>query len=173
MGVITAIAATAMAIGGGLSAYGQYQAGKAEKKMADYNEALAKNQAKAAELQSMADAEALRRQQSRKRSSTEAAYAMTGFSKAGTPLLAMIEESKEMEIDVENIYRSGQIKASQLRSQADMFDFEGKNALRAAKFGAVGTLLQTAGSVGLQAKSALNKPPAGQTTNTGVPVYAD
>jgi len=138
-GIVTAVA------GAGVSAYGQYQAGQAQKAMGDYNAKLARNEAIAKEQATAAETQRMRTQKERALASQRAAYAKTGaMTTTGTPLLAMAEQAGLMELDILNMQRTGAMSAGASRSEAAMSKYQGSQAAKAGTIGAGSTLLQGA-----------------------------
>jgi hypothetical protein len=149
IGAIAAIAGTA------LSAYGTYQAGQAQKAMANYNARLANNEAIAREQATKAETERMRDENRRIRASQEAGYSASGaMASSGTPLLVMAEEAGKMEMDVMNMQRTGAMQAQASRAQAKLDKYSGKMAARSANIGAGATLLTGTGSAAMSYSAA-------------------
>ena len=140
--------ATAVVVAGaGLTAYGQYSAGKSQKAMADYNAQLAENEAIEKRQQTQADIESMRIQKDKMKSRQRAQYAKTGaVVTEGTPLLAQAEEAGLMELDILNRRRTGQMDVQSSLSEAELSKHQGKQAYRAGIIGAGSSLLSGAGS---------------------------
>jgi len=146
MGLET-LALAAVIAGTATAAYGQYQAGQAQKAAMDYNAKLAENEAIAKEQATRAETQRMRAQAERAKASQRAAYAKTGaVISEGTPLLSMAEQAGLMELDILNMQRTGAMSAQASRSQAAMDKFSGKQAATAATWQAGSTLLTGAGS---------------------------
>ena len=147
MGAEVAIAM--MAVGTAVNAYGQYQAGKAQKRAYEYNAQVQEQNAKMAQEQAEYEA---RRQKSRTRKMLAAqrvAYNASGVvGNAGTALDTLRQTMMEGEMDRMAILYGGDVEAVNQRSQAALSRMQGKAAYKAGMFGAAGTLLSGAGQTG-------------------------
>jgi hypothetical protein len=124
------------------AAYGQYQAGQSQKAMTKYNADLAENEAIAQEQATAAETERMRSQKKRQMSAQRAAASKTGaVISEGTPLLVMAEEAGLMELDIMNMQRTGAMQAQASRSEAKLQKYKGKQAARSANIQAGTTLL--------------------------------
>tara|TARA_S200000501_G_scaffold224852_1_gene210775 strand:+ start:565 stop:1044 length:480 start_codon:yes stop_codon:yes gene_type:complete len=151
------VAVAMMAVGTAVSAYGQYQAGKAQKRAYDYNAQIQEQNARIAQEQ--ADYEA-RRQESRTRKMLAAqrvAYAGSGFtSNTGTALDTLRQTMSEGEMDKMAILYGGSVEAVNQRAQASLSRMQGKAAYKAGMYNAAGTLLAGGGqtyTTGAQGKA--------------------
>ena len=123
------VATIAVVAGASLTAYSQYQAGKAQKAMADYNAKLAENEAIAQEQATRAETERMRSEKRRMLATQRAAYGKTGaIATEGTSLLTMAEQAGEMEKDILNMQRTGAMQAQASRSEAALSRYQGKQA---------------------------------------------
>lgn len=139
-----ASAAVPFAIGGGLlSAYGQIQAGKAQAAAASRNAAIKRLQAE--ELLQRAEiniGEVFR--EGRIMAGTQASsYAGAGVALDGTPLLVIEETLARAAEEASLIRRDAEFSAKMLRLGADIEERQGKEMEQAAKWGAVGSLINT------------------------------
>ena len=143
-----AITAAVVAVAGaGVSAYGQYQAGQAQKEMANYNAKLAENEAIAKEQATAAETQRMRSQKERALAAQRAGYAKSGsVITEGTPLLTMAEQAGLMELDILQMQRTGAMSAGASKSEASLSRYSGKQAATGAMWQTGGTLLQGAGS---------------------------
>ena len=141
------IGVVAVVAGTGIAAYGQYQAGQSQKAMADYNAKLARNEAIARDQATAAETERMRSEKKRMISAQRAAAGKTGaMISEGTPLLVMAEDAGLMELDILNMKRTGAMQAQASRSEATLSKYEGKQAARAGMIGAGSTLLSGFGT---------------------------
>ena len=150
-GAETALIALAVA-GTGTAAAGQYQQGQAQKQAAEFNAAIAKNQAIAARQKAAFDA-------SRQRSATadllarqRAAIAAAGVSLEGTPLELLEATAEAGELDAQVIIYGGELQSAGFRSQSELSRFTAASS--DGMLGAGATLLTGAGKTGLAAKQA-------------------
>lgn len=145
MGIITTIVLATMAIASaGIAAYGQYQAGQQAKAAGEYNAAVARNNATQAEAWASYNADQERRKRLAARETMISSYAKSGvvLDEDGTPGYVLNEQLVQDELAVQTILRSAKSQAASLRSQADMYSIEGKNAATAGTLAAVSTGLK-------------------------------
>ena len=144
-GFVAFAVAAASAAGG---TYAQHEQIKAEEDIADYNEAVSRQRAdataKAMETEtSMANASARRL-----KAEQRAILSKTGaLPTTGTPLLVMMEQAGNIEMDILMQRYNRQKEIAGYGSQADMTAFEGAQASRAAKISTGSTLLSSASSL--------------------------
>lgn len=144
MGVEVAIAM--MAVGTAVSAYGQYQAGRAQKAARDYNARLAEQNAKIAQDKAAYEAD---RQEARVRAvMAKQRVGGRGITRAGTPLEMLRQTAMEGELDRLSIMYGGDIEAVNERAKAAAERMQGKAAYQAGVIGSTGTLLSGAGKAG-------------------------
>lgn len=135
--------------GTALSSYGQYQSGKAQQDMANYNAKLAENEAIATEQLAHAETQRMTKDKQRLMATQRAGYAKSGsVITEGTPLLFMAEQAAEMELDMITQQRNRALEANMLRSQAKLDKYSGKVASYAGRLGAGATVLSGAGQAG-------------------------
>lgn len=141
------VALAMMAVGTAVNAYGQYQAGKAQQRAAEYNAQIQERNAEIAKQQAEYEA---RRQAKRTRqvlASQRVAYNASGFvGSAGTALDTLRQTMQEGEMDRMAIMYGGDVEAVNQRSQAALSRMKGKAAAQAGRIGAFGTLLGGGGN---------------------------
>lgn len=144
MGVEIMVAAAL--ISGGVSAYGQYQAGKQQARIANFNAAIAENNAVAAKQWASYNEDRYREQAKFQRARMISAYLKNGVSlEAGTtPMLVLEEQLVQDELEALSIRRGGEGEAGRYRSSAAMSRLEGSAAQTASYYGAGSTLLTSA-----------------------------
>ncbi len=155
------VAVSAIIVGGGIQAYGQYQAGKAaeaqgkaEQQIAEYNAKLKEREAAAELERSRAAAERFEREGEALQGTQVVTLAKGGvLTTVGTPALLLEETAQELEADRMQILREGFLAQSFRETEAGGLRFEGRAALargrnirRASTLQAGGTLLTTAGT---------------------------
>lgn len=132
----------------GVSAYGQYQAGKAENSAMKYNARMADMEAKDAEKRGVSEEANHARKVSQLKSSQRVEMAGNGLDLGfGTPLELFSQTAEWGERDRQTIEDNTNKEAWSLRSQGAMYRAKGKNAYTAGKMGAVGSLLGGASSL--------------------------
>lgn len=157
-----------MAIGTGISAFGQYQAGKAAKAQANYASQVAKNNAiiqeqnaKAALDKASADKEDRRRETLQRIGLQRAQLAAQGFDVGDGSALDILGDTAALgeldvlriEADGENRARNFRVQASNYTAESDLQIMKGKSASSAGKIGAFSTLLGGAGRIGAYMES--------------------
>jgi len=156
MSLISAIVVAAGAVGTGLQAYGQLQAGKAaqeqgkaEQRILDYNASLKEREATAARERAMEEARMFEERGRELQGTQKVTLAKGGvLSSEGTPALLMTEMARNLEADRNKIIKEGYLAESTLRSEAKGLRYEGmaakvrgKNANTGYKYGAMVSLL--------------------------------
>ena len=126
--VSTMIMAT-MAVATAVTAYGQYQAGKAQE----------------AAYEADKQAQRIRRLNATQR----AAYAASGINLSGSALDVMEDSTTQGEMDRLAILYGGDVEAANARNEATLSRFQGKSAAAAGQSAAFGTLLGGASSIGM------------------------
>lgn len=136
--------------GGGLSAFGSYAGGMAQRRTAEYNSRILQQKARMVEQVSAEETSQMHKEGRRLKASQTSGYAKSGaMIGSGTPLMVLAEQAGEMEMDVLKQRRNRAIEAQGLRSQAEMLRIQGKQASRAGIIGAGTALLGTAGKAGM------------------------
>ena len=141
------IALAATAIGTGVSAYSQYQAGKAQQALNNRNAEISDQAALDAERDSRFAANEQRKKGEALKARQRALYAKAGVVAAtGSPLLVQVEQAGELELTALDIERGGSITAAQQRNQAVLDRMAGRSARTTANLNTAGTILQGIGS---------------------------
>ena len=144
----SSLAALAM-IGGGLSAFGQYQEGVESKKAADYNAAIAESEAGLIRSNAALNLYRQRKQLQAVTGEQIAGYARAGVSvSTGSPLDVVADSISNAELEMEIGQFNLRQEALRRESEAKMLRKYGREDLRLAKYRAVGTLLTTAVETG-------------------------
>jgi hypothetical protein len=134
------------AVGTGITAYNQYQAGKAQQSLNNYNAAVNDQAALDAQRDSRIKATNQRHQAEKIKARQRALYAKAGVvSATGTPLLVQVAQAGELEMAALEVQQQGNAEAARLRTQGVLDRMAGKSARTAGNLGAVGTILQGAG----------------------------
>lgn len=135
-----------MVAGTAVSAFGQYQAGQAQKAAANYN---ARVQEAQAIQQEMENRENIRRERKSGQGLLSSQRQKLGASgvviQAGSPLEILGRTAGELELRAQDAARAGRSNLQYGLSQSRMTKWEGKQAATAATLGATGTILQGAG----------------------------
>ncbi len=139
----TALAALAAVV----SAAGAVQQGETARKSAEYQAAIAENNALAARQQAEHD-ERQHREKARQVLSAQRAKAAKGgvLTEQGSPLFVSTDTGESAEIDALNIRRGGQLRATDYQSQAALGRFQGQATQQQSYLQAGSSLLSAAGS---------------------------
>lgn len=141
---IATTAAITSLVAGGVSAYGQYQQGKAEKSAANYNARLANLQADNEKQKGLeAEAEHARKVQQLK-AQQRAGMAANGLDLTSDTPMSIFEQTAEWgERDRQTIAHNTDMDVWGLRSGSSLYKAQGKNALMSSYYGAGTTLLNS------------------------------
>jgi hypothetical protein len=131
--------AVAAVLAAGISAYATYESGQAQQQAALYQAKVQRNQAIAA--QQAADQAATQDRERTKRimSANIAALGASGIQPEGSPLLALIDQAQQGELNARTIETSGAREATGFRSQALLSNFYARQSSLAGTIGGVGT----------------------------------
>lgn len=137
----------AAAVGTGMSMYGQQQQARAGAAAADYNNDLAKTEARNKELEA---AEAIRRERASNRarlSEIRARLSASGtLTTEGTPLALLGESAGRFELGIQDAARASRMQVDSLRAQGRMGLWEADQMSSAAGIGILGTGLAGLGN---------------------------
>lgn len=145
--IYTALATSAAAAAA--SAYGSYTQGQNAKRTAEYNAAIARNEAEAARQKSVFDAETSREKYARLMGRQRALYSKAGVDiTSGSPLLMLADQAYEAEREKESILYSGEVGAAKYLNTASMYEYTGQNAATAGMITAGSTVLSGLSNAG-------------------------
>jgi hypothetical protein len=116
-------------------------AGQAQADAANYNAAVARNNAIAAQQAAAADARQQELLNNQRLGTMEAQIAKSGVVFEGTPLMLLQDETAQGSLQKQKILHRGQVEANQFQSQATMDEFSGRQAKAAGSSRAGSTLL--------------------------------
>lgn len=134
--VIIPLAIGAVAAAGG-TAYSAVQQSDA----ADYNAKVARRQAAWEQMRAKAEADRQAEKDQRLLSTQRAHIAASGLDPAdATPLRLLAETAAQANVDYRNILLGGEMQANDLRSRANMFRQQGRDALIGGALGATSQL---------------------------------
>lgn len=139
MGVEYLIAATLLSTG--ITVYGQQQQKKEAKRVAEFNAAIARNNAVAAQQWSRYNEDREREKQRYRRSQMLVNFLKSGVTLEGTPLDVLEEQVIQDEMDAIAIRRQGQAEAQDFRNQATIGVAEAAATGRAKNIESAGTIL--------------------------------
>ena len=142
----TGVASAMMVVGTAVTAYGQYQAGKAQKAAYDYNAQVEERNAQIAKDQAAYDAKQQEKKTRQIIAAQRVAYGAGGFTMAGTALDTLRQSATEGEMDRMAILYGGDVEAANRKSAATLARFQGKAAKTAGTYAALGTAIGGMGS---------------------------
>ncbi len=133
--MVTMAAATAV------TAYGQYQAGKAEQAALNYNAQVAERNAKIAEDKANYEADLQKQKVRRAIGSQRAIQLASGYLMEGSALDLQEDTVVQGELDRLAILYGGDIEAANFKSEAELSRMRGSAAAAAGRTAAFGTVL--------------------------------
>lgn len=131
----------AMIAGTVMSAVGQIQQGNAAKQAANFNAAIANNNAIASRQKAEADAARQERESRLRAGAVGAARGASGGTAAGSALDLMESNAAQEELDRLTILHGGELQAAGFESDAAVQRMRGSAAQKAGRLGAASTLL--------------------------------
>ena len=149
MAAVSTMVMASMAVATAVTAYGQYQAGKAQEAAYEYNAKVQEQNAKVAQDKAAYEAERQAQRIRRLNATQRAAYAASGVQLSGTALDLMEDSTTQGEMDRLAILYGGDVEAANMRSEATLSRFQGKSAAAAGTSAAFGTLLGGASRIGM------------------------
>ena len=136
-----------------MSVQGQRAAAKAAEQSAEWNADQARKQASYEESVAQKNMRRERENNRRELARMRALGARSGLAETGVVSDNLIEASERHHTEIDDIWEKASTQAKQLRCQAQMSLWEGKQAKQASKYQIYGTVAQGVGSVA----STLNK----------------
>lgn len=137
-----------VAASGALTAFSMVQSGQQAKSSANYNAAVARENAKAAEYQAAERAKRIRAQGESLLAKQRALYGASGVNLMfGSPLLVMADTAGQIELEAQDALFAGKTQAAGLRSEAGGILAEGRSKTQAANIGAFSSLLSTGAQI--------------------------
>jgi hypothetical protein len=146
------------AVGTGVAVAGQQQQAKAQEKAAEYNAAVAENNATAQRQAAEFEASKLKKRQMILLGKQRAAFAKSGIEGGYGDVL--YDSALEGELDRMAIIYSGQVGANNQYASAVLSRAEGRNARTSAMYNSAGTILTGAGRMAGQYNT-MNNPQFG------------
>ena len=134
---------------------GQRKQAKATEAAAEFNAKVAENEAINVENERRESARRERRLNRRKLGKQRALIAKAGVLETGSPLELMAETAGELEVGVLDFNRQQQAKQRQLRSQAAITRFEGKQKAKGLRLASIGTAIKGGAQLGFGTASLL------------------
>jgi hypothetical protein len=135
------------AIGTGVSAFGQYQQGQSMQSAANYNAAVAEQQAGMIEASGELEAYKIRKQGETIKGTQRARYAASGIRTTGSAAEVLADTAASIQLDMDIARYNTQVGAMGARSQAAMSRYQGQQYAQAGRMGAFTTLIGGLGSM--------------------------
>lgn len=152
MAAVSTMVLAAVAVSTAVTAYGQYQAGQAQKQAYEYNAKIQEQNAKVAQDKAAYEADKQAQRVRRLNATQRAAYAASGVTQSGTALDLQEDSLIQGEMDRLAVLYGGDVEAANFRSEAELSKFQGKAAGKSATTAAFGTLLGGAANFGFAGK---------------------
>lgn len=127
-------------IGTGISAAGQIMQGQQAQAMADYQAKAYEQQARADRQASAYEAAQERRKQELEQAAARAQVGASGVALRGSPSEVLAANAVQGEMDILAIRYGSQLRQNNLRTQAGISRFSGRQAKTASIIGAAGTV---------------------------------
>jgi hypothetical protein len=161
-GTIAAAVSIASAIGGTyMSVQGQRAAAKGAQMSAEWNADQARKQAKFEEETAQENMRRKRENNKRAIARERALGARGGLKETGAVADMLVDKADRLQKDVDDLWANASTRSEQLRGQAQMSLWEGKQAKAASKYAIYGTIaggLAKTASAGMDLKKSLNTP---------------
>ena len=136
-----AIATTAATVASTyISVQGQRSAAKAAEMSAEWNADQARKQAKFEEETAQENMRRKRENNRRAIARQRAMGARSGLTEAGAVGDMLVDKSERLQQDVDDLWKNASTRSEQLRGQAQMSLWEGKQAKQASKYAIYGTI---------------------------------
>ena len=136
------------AVGTGIQAYGQRQAGKQEQKMQEINAKQQEQDSLDRQAESIAQSLEISREAESAASTQGAQYAKSNVLMEGTPLQVMAQTAADFKMKQLNVERRGQREADLLKRGASISRQKGVDARKAGNIASVGTILSGVAQAG-------------------------
>lgn len=136
-----------MAIGTGMSAYGQVQQGRSQSTAAEYNAKLARRNAKSAKKNAEYEAGQKRKETKRLLGKQRVLYGKAGVTMEGSPLDVLQETAAQGEMDALMIERGYAQRTASYLSQVKLAQMRARGYRQQGYYGAGSTLLTGGGKV--------------------------
>jgi len=145
--IAKAISLATTAAGAYMSVQGQRSAAKAAEQSAEWNADQARKQASYEESVAQKNMRRERENNRRELARMRALGARSGLAETGVVSDNLIEASERHQTEIDDIWEKASTQAKQLRGQAQMSLWEGKQAKQASKYEIYGTVAKGVGSV--------------------------
>ncbi len=145
-GLLSSLAMVGSAVGTGISAFSQIQAGRAAYKSGKAANQVAEQRARQAELESQERTSRMRDENRRRLSAMRARMASSGTTIAGSALDFLGESARRLETRVQDEARRASLDAANERFGGQVALWEGGEARRSSSLRGFGTLLEGVGS---------------------------
>lgn len=141
MAYLGTIATIASIAGTGLTAYGAYAQGQAQKKASEYNADLAQRQAGRIREDAQTNAARRREDHGRALARLRAQYGAQGLAMDGAPLDMYGHQAGKFELEIADMYAAAERRAAAMESNAALSSWEGQQQAKAGVTSAFSTAL--------------------------------
>lgn len=135
------------AASGGLQSMGTRAQAKSEANIAEYNAAIAKNEAQASEAAARFEANQHHRRAAQIIGSQRAAYGKSGVAFEGSPLLVIADTERQLNLESSVIRRNASVNKQRYTQQQGIFNMQASGAKSYGKYASAGSLLMGAGNM--------------------------
>lgn len=144
--VLAVVAVAAAVAGAGVGAYSAIQAGENAKQAADFNTAVQKNNALAAQQQAAYEAQRVRRRNALVSGAQRAAFSKAGVDISGSVNDVLYDSAVQGEMDAIAALYTGKVRSNSDRAGAMLSTLQGDNAQQSSYYSAAGSILGGVGS---------------------------
>lgn len=143
--MLPALPYIAMGLAAGTAAYGSYQSGQAQKKVASANEDMAFNEAQAIFKATAEKEQQTRRKMNALMGEQRALYSKAGVDiTSGSPLEVLTQQAEDAEKQALSVRYAGDAQAIGMLNKGSIMGYQGAQAEEAGNIGAIGSIFNTA-----------------------------
>lgn len=139
LGALGVAAIAASTVSTGLGVYSAVQSGAAQKDAAEFNAAVARNDAIAAQQQAASESRQLSRRNRLRAATRRARFAASGIELSGSAEDVMFDSAVQDELDRQNAIYRGELRARRSKAEAGLQEAMGRNAVTSSYLNAAGT----------------------------------
>ena len=147
LGALGVAAIAASTVSTGLGVYSAVQSGAAQKDAAEFNAAVARNDAIAAQQQAASESRQFSRRNRLRAATRRARFAASGIELSGSAEDVMFDSAVQDELDRQNALYRGELRAGRSKAEAGLQEAMGRNAVTSSYLNASGTFLGGVGQV--------------------------
>lgn len=148
---IGVLAAVALGVNTGFSAYTAAREGEVQADANRYNQQVAESRADIERQQANVLAEQARDRAARAIATSRARFSASGVTGAGTPLIVEMDQAAEAALEADTIRYGGEMRSRAYQQEAKLQGFYGEQAIARGRMKAAGSILSGITSLGLAA----------------------